>query len=43
MESDEGRTVCPECQCERLVRDYERAEVICGNCGLVLSDSIIDE
>ncbi len=43
MESDEGRTFCPECQCERLIRDYERAEVICGNCGLVLSDSIIDE
>src|SRR3989475_10092883 len=34
---------CPECSSERLVRDYERAEIVCGSCGLVLDDFIIDE
>jgi len=34
---------CPECASDRLIRDYERAEVICEHCGLVLDDQIIDE
>src|SRR2546428_4205398 len=34
---------CPECSSERLVRDYERAEIVCESCGLVLDDFIIDE
>src|SRR3989449_4657146 len=34
---------CPECRSERLVRDYERAEIVCESCGLVLDDFIIDE
>lgn len=37
------RRVCPECNSDRLVRDYERAELICEDCGLVLSESLIDE
>lgn len=36
-------TRCPECQSPHLVRDYERAEVICEDCGLVLDDRMIDE
>src|SRR2546422_6999845 len=34
---------CPECRSEHLVRDYERAEIVCESCGLVLDDFIIDE
>src|SRR3989441_5597221 len=34
---------CPECRSEHLVRDYERAEIVCEACGLVLDDFIIDE
>ncbi|MHA1835789.1 MAG: transcription initiation factor IIB [Candidatus Odinarchaeia archaeon] len=33
---------CPECGCAQLVRDYQRAEVICVNCGLVIRSKIID-
>jgi len=36
-------TKCPECTGEHLVRDYERAEIVCNDCGLVLDDMIIDE
>ena len=33
---------CPECGCTRLVRDYQRAEVTCASCGLVIDDHLID-
>lgn len=33
---------CPECGSEKLVRDYERAEVVCKGCGLVIEENIID-
>src|SRR2546427_7165253 len=36
-------TQCPECRGDHLVRDYERAEIVCEDCGLVLADMIIDE
>ncbi len=36
-------TRCPECDSPHLIRDYERAEVICEDCGLVLDDRMIDE
>ncbi|HJJ83625.1 MAG TPA: transcription initiation factor IIB, partial [Methanocorpusculum sp.] len=35
-------TVCPECGSKQLVHDYERAELVCQNCGLVLDDDFID-
>ncbi len=35
-------TECPECKADHLVRDYERAEIVCESCGLVLDDYIID-
>src|SRR5256712_11134698 len=35
--------VCPECSSEHLVRDYARGELVCDSCGLVISDSAIDE
>lgn len=33
---------CPECGSRQLVRDYERAEVVCSECGLVIEENIID-
>lgn len=35
-------TECPECGSEHLSRDYERGELICEVCGLVLEDTYID-
>jgi len=47
-ESEKDRVVeddahCPECGSEHLVRDYARGEVVCDTCGLVISESQIDE
>ncbi|MHC1567214.1 MAG: transcription initiation factor IIB [Candidatus Syntropharchaeia archaeon] len=39
----EERTVCPECGSHHLRRDYERGEVWCEDCGLVVEESIIDQ
>src|SRR3989304_3460532 len=43
MKEIEVMTTCPECRSEHLIRDYERAEIVCESCGLVLDDFIIDE
>lgn len=34
---------CPECNNTVLEYDYERAEIICTRCGLVIDDEIIDQ
>jgi transcription initiation factor TFIIB len=34
---------CPECQSTHLVRDYERGELVCEECGLVLDERFIDQ
>jgi transcription initiation factor TFIIB len=34
--------VCPECGSAHLFRDQRRAEVVCDDCGLVISESEID-
>ena len=39
---DHTETVCPECGGRQLVHDYERAELVCQNCGLVIDDDFID-
>ena len=39
----EEERVCPECGSAHLVRDYERGEVVCAGCGLVLTDRAIDQ
>ena len=36
------RPVCPECGGARLVRDYERAELVCAGCGFVISNRLMD-
>ena len=33
---------CPECGSGHLSKDYSRAELVCGSCGLVLDEDIID-
>ena len=33
---------CPECGSERIIRDYEKGEIICGDCGLVITENIQD-
>lgn len=37
-----SETVCPNCNSSNLVTDRRRGEIICGNCGLVIS-RIIDD
>ena len=34
---------CPDCGSKHLVRDYERGELLCGDCSLVLEDQFIDQ
>ena len=41
METDDVKN-CPECGSNHLVKDYERGELICNECGMVLEDSLID-
>ena len=33
---------CPECSSSHLKRDYDHAEVVCADCGLVLEENIVD-
>ncbi|RLE55929.1 MAG: transcription initiation factor IIB [Candidatus Methanomethylicota archaeon] len=44
MEKKEEKIIdrCPECGSRNLIRDYERAEITCLNCGLVISERIAD-
>ena len=35
-------TVCPECKSKHLVRDYNRGEMTCSGCGLVIDENFID-
>ncbi len=36
-------TRCPECGSTHLVRDYERGELVCMDCGLVIDEAYIDQ
>ena len=40
---NKGFTECPECKSTELEYDYERAEICCRKCGLVLDENIIDQ
>ncbi|MEM3087379.1 MAG: transcription initiation factor IIB [Halobacteria archaeon] len=35
-------TECPECSSPQIRRDYQRGEMYCSDCGLVVDESIID-
>ena len=37
------RSTCPECGNEGFVIDYERGEVVCARCGLVIDENIIEK
>jgi len=37
-----GKEKCPECGNEKLIRDYERGEVVCGSCGFVVAENMFD-
>ena len=34
---------CPECASKSLVHDYDSGETICGDCGLVLYEQMLDK
>ncbi|MEM3400218.1 MAG: transcription initiation factor IIB [Candidatus Micrarchaeia archaeon] len=34
---------CPDCGSKNLRRDYERGEIICTRCGLVVAENVVDE
>lgn len=34
--------VCPECGSSNFVQDYVRGELVCSNCGLVITEQIVD-
>ena len=36
-------SACIECGNTKLIKDYERAEIICMNCGLVLHEKLVDD
>ena len=38
-----SRDSCPECGSANLVQDYETGETICGNCGLVIREQMMDK
>jgi transcription initiation factor TFIIB len=38
----EKRRTCPECSSTKLVRNYERAELVCAGCGFVITEKIMD-
>jgi transcription initiation factor TFIIB len=35
-------TACPDCKSTHLKRDYDHAEIVCADCGLVLEENIVD-
>ena len=40
--SNEAVKECPECGSKCLVNDYNKAEIFCGDCGLVIAENIVD-
>ena len=42
MEKTEKQKKCPECGSSKFVRVYERAELVCAECGFIIHDKIMD-
>ncbi|MDD5416764.1 MAG: TFIIB-type zinc ribbon-containing protein [Candidatus Aenigmarchaeota archaeon] len=40
--SKDVKKKCPECGCTHFFEDDVRGETVCGKCGLVLADSMVD-
>lgn len=36
-------TRCPECNCRHLTKAYDRGELVCEGCGLVINEQLIDQ
>jgi len=34
---------CPECGSTNLIEDYDMGEIVCGDCGLVVGENVIDK
>ena len=34
---------CPECKSKNCVHDYDTGETVCGDCGLVLFEQMLDK
>ena len=34
---------CPECGSTNLIHDYDTGETVCGDCGLVISEQMMDK
>jgi transcription initiation factor TFIIB len=43
MKRDQHEKKCSRCGSTRIIRDYEVGEEICGECGLVVSEEIVDQ
>jgi transcription initiation factor TFIIB len=41
-EIEKVETRCPECNSDKLINDHERGEIVCGACGLVIDDNLVD-
>jgi transcription initiation factor TFIIB len=41
-QKNDSTSKCPKCGCSNLVRDYQRAELVCPECGLVIREEIAD-
>lgn len=37
----QGKIQCIECKSKKVIKDYERQEVYCSKCGLILVDNSI--
>jgi len=40
---DDGEDRCPECGSGNIVHDEDSGEIVCGNCGLVVKESMIND
>ncbi len=44
IKSNKTNISCPDCKNDvNFIHDYERGEIICENCGIVISEKIIDQ
>lgn len=43
VDNFEEITKCPECNSPQLARDYEHGELVCVNCGIVVSENYVDQ
>ena len=42
VEGDRMQERCPECGSKKIIRDYEHGELVCGECGYIVADMLVD-